>query len=291
MNLLVKASILTALLVLALELKPASGRIEPPATGTASAQAGGSAAGSDNDIDEEAERELVRLANEERRKQGLAPLAVDDRLVRAGREHSRRMVDRHLLSHQFPGEPTVAKRLAATGIRFDRSGENVSLDDSAQGAHVGLMNSPRHPANILSPNYNAVGMGVVRRGSRIWVTQDFVRRLEFHTEDEAENIIARDFAQLRRARGHAPLQRVQLKDLRQLACRMAHQGKLDTHRALGRVGSGYSVAFTAAEPGDLPSHVRDMADRTDISRYTVGACFEASEKYPSGIYWVLMVFY
>ncbi len=290
MNLLAKAFVLTALLVLALGLEPASCRNESP-TGTPSAQADESAARNDNDFDQEAERELVRLTNEERRKQGLAPLAVDDRLVRAAREHSRLMADKHLLSHQFPGEPTVVKRLAAAGIRFDRSGENVSLDDTAQGAHVGLMNSPRHRANILSPDYNAVGVGVVRRGSQIWVTQEFVRRLEFHTEDEAENIIARDFAQLRRARGHAPLQRVQLKDLRQLACRMAHQGKLDTRGALGLVGSGYSVAFTASEPGDLPSHVRGMADRTNVSKYAVAACFEASEKYPSGVYWVLMIFY
>jgi hypothetical protein len=33
-----------------------------------------------------------------------------------------------------------------------------------------------------------------------------------------------------------------------------------------------------------------MARQPGFSRYSLGACFAQSEKYPSGAYWVVMVF-
>ena len=65
-------------------------------------------------------------------------------------------------------------------MHFDVSGENVAVNTTAAGAHKGLMGSPPHRANILYPRYNAIGIGVLRAGQQIWVTQDFVESPSSH---------------------------------------------------------------------------------------------------------------
>ena len=123
--------------------------------------------------DGQAEQQLLQMLNLERARAGLPSLKVDDRLTQAARAHSVRMARAKQLSHQLPDEPPLSKRLAATNIRFNADAENVAYDYSLQAAHEGLMQSPRHRDNILSPGYNAVGIGVLRSGDLFWVTQDF----------------------------------------------------------------------------------------------------------------------
>jgi hypothetical protein len=199
------------------------------------------------------------------------------------------MAEQRLLSHQLTGEPALPQRLAKSGVRFDRSGENVAFDRNAESAHEGLMNSPPHRANILNPEFTAAGMGAVYSNGQLWVTQNFVRQLEFHTVNQAENMVARKFDELRRTSGEKPLQRSALQALRPLACRMATEGKLDTRSALGLVGSGSAVAFTSSDLAELPSNVREMARRPGFSKYAVGGCFQESDAYPSGAYWMVIV--
>jgi uncharacterized protein YkwD len=40
-------------------------------------------------------------------------------------------------------------------------------------AHKGLMDDRDHHDNILNPNYNAVGVCVIRSGGQLYVTEDF----------------------------------------------------------------------------------------------------------------------
>ena len=51
--------------------------------------------------------------------------------------------------------------------------ENVGVGDTLKAVHQALMASSSHRSNILSKAYNRVGVGVVRRGGRMWVTQLF----------------------------------------------------------------------------------------------------------------------
>ena len=37
------------------------------------------------------------------------------------------------------------------------------------------MDDPNHHDNILSPNYNAVGVSVISSGGQVYVTEDFAR--------------------------------------------------------------------------------------------------------------------
>ena len=99
----------------------------------------------------DAERELVRLTNQDRTREKVAPLESNELLAQAARTHLRQMIREHKLSHQFPGEPTVAERIAATGLRFQASGENVAFfndphndNENAAQANDILLHSPEH---------------------------------------------------------------------------------------------------------------------------------------------------
>ena len=72
-----------------------------------------------------------------------------------------RMVAAHQLSHDLPGEPTLPKRLAATGLRFDTDGENVAYNSTVEGANSGLMHSPPHRANMLLKGATRIGIAAI----------------------------------------------------------------------------------------------------------------------------------
>ena len=60
------------------------------------------------------------------------------------------------------------------GINYQYAGENLALAPSTSLAMQGLMNSPGHRANILSPNFHKVGIGVIDGGIYgEMYTQDF----------------------------------------------------------------------------------------------------------------------
>src|SRR5690242_13200264 len=73
-----------------------------------------------------AEKELLDLVNHEREQRGLTRLEWNDRLAQAALPHSKLMLERQDLSHQFPGEPPLQERLGATGARFNSVAENVA---------------------------------------------------------------------------------------------------------------------------------------------------------------------
>jgi uncharacterized protein YkwD len=245
----------------------------------------------DDSVDADAERELLRLANEERAKTGAPPLGSNDGLTQAAREHARLIVEKNKLSHQFSGEPTLRQRLAKTNLRFDRVGENVAYDSTVEGAHRGLMHSPGHRANLLNPEYNTAGIGVVRHGGMLYVAQDFIQRLPALTMNEAERQVAKGVDRARRQNNSAPLNRVASSQLRDLACRMAKADKLDPDYAIGFPKIRAVVAYTAAEPDRLPQGLLTKARDPNRRAMSVGACYAQSASYPSGIYWVVVALY
>jgi len=241
-------------------------------------------------FDDQAEQQLLQMLNLERARAGLPSLRVDDRLAQAARAHSVLMAEAKQLSHQFPDEPPLPKRLATTNIRFNQDAENVAYDYSVQAAHEGLMQSPLHRANILSPKYNTVGIGVLRSGDLFWVTQDFAHRLQEYSVDEAENTI---IAGWQRERQHANIpaaQVVRKPQLRRMACAMAQKGRLDSHAPLILPDVQVAVVYTESDPAKLAANAVKMAHDTTVTRVAVGACFADSEQYPAGVWWVAMVF-
>lgn len=174
----------------------------------------------------DAERDLVRLTNEDRAAENLPALSANGSLAEAARAHLRIMMRERKLAHDFPGEPVLEDRVAATGLRFQSSGENVayftdngSADQNARQANDMLMHSPPHRENILRPLYNAIGVAMASDGRDVWVVEDFARAFADASTAEVERDVE-DAVQEARAKQHLPrAQFVERKGLRELACR------------------------------------------------------------------------
>ncbi len=242
-------------------------------------------------IDSDAEAELVDLINGSRQQQGLAPLTVDPRLTQAARIHSQLMASRGALSHRFPDEPPIPNRFAAENFPSDRQGENVALDQDADSAHRGLMHSAPHRENILDPEYNVVGVGVVRSGHDIYVTEDFARRLPEMSEPQAESAVRSAIAQFERAHGFAVPARRPQPQLRRIACDMALNDSLDARAASQLPQVREVFTWTSGDPAKLPGAVDRMLSEGLSSGYSLGACFAPSVSHPGGIYWIVIVSY
>jgi uncharacterized protein YkwD len=241
----------------------------------------------------EAEQEILRLVNRERQSRGLAALVSDERLRQAARKHSQRMAAANQLEHQLAGEPQLERRLGQSALRFDSSGENVALAADASRAHTALMHSPHHRDNILDPEYNSIGIGVVPTARGIFVTQDFARLLPEASVEQVEEQVARYLNRRRGADGAPTLQRVSAPELHRRACEMAANDRLNPRAGMSsdmspRVSS--SVAFTAIDLAQIPESLRKLQSRP-ASAFSVGTCYQSSTSYENPVFWVIVVTY
>lgn len=114
------------------------------------------------------------------------PLAWNDSLAAASRQHDQAMIAADLQSHQLPGEPVFYARDANAGYPFTtRAAENVygSAKDVLY-AQAGFMidwgnSEPGHRDNIMNPALREVGIGIVPNTNSdpnfgpLVVTEDF----------------------------------------------------------------------------------------------------------------------
>lgn len=120
------------------------------------------------------DQQAFALLNQDRKANGLPPLTLSADLSRVAAAHSQDMIDRHYFNHNDPDGKTPFDRMRDAGISFSYAGENIAMNQSVAAAEQAFMNSPGHRANILSPNFHKVGLGVRRDNSgNIYVTQDF----------------------------------------------------------------------------------------------------------------------
>ena len=138
-----------------------------------------------------AEASTLCLVNNERIKQGLAPLAASARLDAAAAAHSADMAASHYFSHQSPAGSTVVSRIGQSGYlagaRGWSIGENIAWGTGTLATPDSIvrawMNSPGHRANILRPDFAEAGTGVTAAVPRAGLsdagatyTQDFGAR-------------------------------------------------------------------------------------------------------------------
>jgi uncharacterized protein YkwD len=235
------------------------------------------------------ERELLKLTNRDRERNGLAPLQLEEGLSSAARAHAAEMAKSSELSHQLSGESPLQQRIAVTTLHLDQAGENVALSTTIDRAHDGLMHSPHHRDNILNQQFNVVGLGVVRVNDRIYVVEDFGHSLPTVPAQQAEDLVA---ATILRSRSSAvELKRLSVAGLHSQACSMAASDKLDAHaaRALGNVR--YVLTYTNMQPDVLPSNVAQVLGDKSVRSFAVGACYANTHTYPTGAYFVTLAFY
>jgi uncharacterized protein YkwD len=115
-------------------------------------------------IDPATEEAMILLVNKERTSRGLNALTFDSKLRDVGRFHSEDMFRRGYFSHYSPEGQSVANRAEKFGVSYLVIGENLAYAPNLELAHKGLMNSPGHRANILSEDFNKIGIGVLDGG-------------------------------------------------------------------------------------------------------------------------------
>lgn len=124
--------------------------------------------------DSSLEQQMIQLVNQERSSRGLKVLAYNPQLTPIGRGHSSDMFKRGYFSHYSPEGWSVADRAQQAKYDFAVIGENLAYAPNLELAHRGLMNSPGHRANILSEDFNQVGIGIMDGGVYgLMVTQVF----------------------------------------------------------------------------------------------------------------------
>jgi uncharacterized protein YkwD len=112
------------------------------------------------------EAKLIHKINHARANHGLPALHAKPRLMHYAGRHSADMAARHELYHTTDFGVVCC---------WSMIGENIAYNATVRRVHRAFMGSPGHRANILNPHMRRVGVGIVERGGRLWVTEIFTK--------------------------------------------------------------------------------------------------------------------
>lgn len=146
------------------------------------------------DVDVDRIEDLIhQKMNDRRRENGLEPLERNESLDAIARYKSWDMAQRDYFAHSGPNGTTHEMLRDPYKLRCDNTGQNLAKHrfDPEKGYPYpqselskpkeisseivgGLLNSPGHRANALSPHYDSQGIGVfVDENGTVFVTQEF----------------------------------------------------------------------------------------------------------------------
>jgi len=107
------------------------------------------------------EEKMLSLINAERAKVGAKPLSMDKQVMDVAKLKAQDMVNKSYFSHTSPTYGSPFDMLKQFGVSYKYAGENLAGNSTVERAHTSLMNSEGHRKNILNPNYNYIGIGIV----------------------------------------------------------------------------------------------------------------------------------
>ena len=113
-------------------------------------------------------QQVVNLVNEERAKEGLAPLTLDTKVSAAAQVRAQEIVTS--FSHTRPDGTSFATALKEQNISYRRAGENIAWGQKSPEAVMNAwMNSSGHRANIMNTNFTTIGIGYYQvNGVNYW---------------------------------------------------------------------------------------------------------------------------
>ncbi len=139
------------------------------------------------------------LINQQRTDNGLPALSQQSELDLASVDYSELMVDQQFFAHVSPAGSVLTQRLTDSGYLGGTGawivGENIAWGESylaTPGAIVtAWMNSPGHRANILSRDYDEIGVGIAigvptSNNSGATYTTDFGHRDDDSGDDQGD---------------------------------------------------------------------------------------------------------
>ncbi len=110
---------------------------------------------------------FVHRLNQLRASRGLRPLAVHGGLTNMARGWSAQMAPAGRIWHN----PRMAAQAPGNWARL---AENVGMGQGVDSLHNAFVGSPPHFANMVNGSFDSVGVGVVQRGSTMFVTVNFM---------------------------------------------------------------------------------------------------------------------
>lgn len=122
-------------------------------------------------------KQVLNLVNQERAKQGLKSLQMDDQLNYVATIKAKDMRDNNYFDHNSRTYGSPFDMMQQFGVHYSYAGENIAAGQkSAEQVMNDWMNSSGHKANILNKNYTHLGVGFVEGGSygTYWV-QEFTK--------------------------------------------------------------------------------------------------------------------
>lgn len=115
--------------------------------------------GTASNIDQE---QVIKLTNDERIKDGLAPLQENAALDAAAKQKAADMFQENYWAHFSPTGKSPWDFILGSGYKFTFAGENLAKSFYKSSDVVSAwMASPSHRENILNPQYHDIGLAVV----------------------------------------------------------------------------------------------------------------------------------
>lgn len=230
------------------------------------------------------EREMFALLNQDRRAEGLPPLAYDERLADVARYHSADMRDHDFFEHESPNSGSLDDRLNAAGYLFLNARENLSEAPDVKRSQEGLMLSPPHHENIVATDVSHVGIGIVPGGvvdpRNLTVTQVFAKPGRHESVQDARAAVLKSIQGARAkhglpaAKNHPVLQELAEQYLPELAQGAEEEsvreiGKAVTEQVAARrlTELGRVLAGAQLLPDSTLVHVPDLLASSESARF------------------------
>lgn len=106
---------------------------------------------------------VLELTNTSRAQEGLSSLLYNETLQQAAQAKADDMATRKYFSHTTPDGKTPWTFFEAAGYAYQSAGENLAVHFAdVEPLQDAWMNSPGHRANIMSPKYSEMGVGIAR---------------------------------------------------------------------------------------------------------------------------------
>lgn len=236
------------------------------------------------------EKRLFELVNKEREKRKIRLLRHSQDLRSLARKHSQDMAKHEDLSHLSSSGESYQNRLVKAGFFFSQAGENVAysetfLDDII---HESLMKSPDHRENILTVDFDQIGIGVVYKEDKgYYITQDFSHSIELMTNKESRQEIQERINEIRKKIFLPPIRFTSgINELADTFSKRKAEGKsrLQIPKALGET----HAFFITAPLIDMVIQKLKEIKNASYEEGAVGVWFDRNKDYPGGAYFITL---
>jgi uncharacterized protein YkwD len=151
------------------------------------------------------EQKLFSFINTERKRENIPALQWNPDLYKVAVAHSRDMASMNRADHTGTDRREPHQRLSDAGIFASKTAENIARDMNVVSAHTLLMQSLYHRENILEPTFTDGAVAVVPKGSLLYITEVFIRRVPEVSVREARRRLLDTINRLRGRKKQDPL--------------------------------------------------------------------------------------